>query len=419
MTCPMPNSQRSPGLPGPADYGAGLLPGERSPAGYAASAIASRGRRYAEPECPTRSPFQRDRDRIIHAAAFRRLTHKTQMFVFHEGDHYRTRLTHSLEVAQIARTVSRQLRLDEDLAETLALAHDLGHPPFGHAGERALDEVMAPFGGFDHNVQSFRLVTALERKYAAFDGLNLTWESLEGLVKHNGPPVPERTAEDRKLVHALSRFERTMSLDLDRHASAEAQCAAIADDIAWHTHDVDDGLRAGLIALADLADVPILAAGMAAVDQSAPESDPSRRIYAVTRTVITRLIADVVAESRRRLAAIEARSPDDIRGAGRTVIAFSDAMRADLDVLRRFLFARLYRHPRVNRVMDDAAAVVRDLLTRYIAEPQQMADGWWQLAPGLDARRLARLAADFVAGMTDRYALGEHRRLFAATPQLR
>ena len=415
----MPNSQRSHSPAGPADYGAGLRPGERSPAGYAASAVPSRGRRYAEPECPTRSPFQRDRDRIIHAAAFRRLTHKTQMFIFHEGDHYRTRLTHSLEVAQIARTISRQLRLDEDLAETLALAHDLGHPPFGHAGERALDQVMAPHGGFDHNVQSFRLVTALERKYAAFDGLNLTWESLEGLVKHNGPPVPERTPGDRKLVHALTRFERAMGLELDRHASAEAQCAAIADDIAWHTHDIDDGLRAGLIALADLAEVPILAAGLAEVGQSAPASDPSRRIYAVTRAVITHLIADVVAESRRRLAATEARTPDDIRGAGRPVVAFSDTMRAELDVLRRFLFARLYRHPRVNRIMDDAEAVVRDLLTRYCAEPGQMAQGWSQLAPGLDERRLARLAADFVAGMTDRYALGEHRRLFAATPQLR
>ncbi len=397
-------------------YGGELAPGERALAAYAASRAPSRGRLHPEPACPTRSPFQRDRDRVLHSTAFRRLTYKTQMFLFHEGDHYRTRLTHSLEVAQIGRTIARQLRLDEDLAEALALAHDLGHPPFGHAGERALDEVMRLWGGFDHNVQSFRIVTALERRYAGFDGLNLTWETLEGLIKHNGPPARGTKPGDKAAIVALDQFG--MDLALDRYASAEAQVAALADDIAWHTHDIDDGLRAGLIDAADLAEVPLLEVlleGQAA----AGTDDPSRRIYELVRQLITRLISDAVGQSRARLARLAPRHPDDIRAAGGPVVAFSDGMAADLQQLRTFLFARLYRHARVMAVMDRAESVVRDLVGRYLRDQSAMPGPWQAEAAGLGEARRARLVADFVAGMTDRYALAEHRRLFDATPDLR
>lgn len=395
-----------------------LPPGARAPAAYAASAVPSRGRLHSEAACPTRSPFQRDRDRVIHATAFRRLTHKTQVFIYHEGDHYRTRLTHSLEVAQIARTVARQLRLDEDLAEVLALAHDLGHPPFGHAGERAIDELVLAFGGFDHNVQSFRLVTQLERKYLDFDGLNLTWETLEGLVKHNGPPALGTTASDRVLVHALRHFEARMPLDLHHHASAEAQVAALADDIAWHTHDIDDGLRAGLISLSDLEGVPLLSEIVRAVS-SRSSPDDQRRIYAVTRSLITELIGDLVNESLGRIASLAPQSVDDIRRAGGPVIGFSPDKKARLAELRTFLYARLYRHQRVERVMAAAEGVVRDLITRYQADCRLMPGAWAEAARSADERRRARVIVDFVAGMTDRYAMAEHRRLFDATPDLR
>jgi dGTPase len=409
------------------DYGAGLAPGERSIAPYAASSIPSRGRLTPEPPCPTRTPVQRDRDRVLHSTAFRRLIHKTQMFLFHEGDHYRTRLTHSLEVAQIARTVARQLRLDEDLAEALALAHDLGHPPFGHAGERALDEIMAPYGGFDHNLQSFRIVTRLERKYVRFDGLNLCWETLEGLIKHNGPLIVGRsgTAEGHQgsggsagLVHALRHFEALMSLDFDRHGSAEAQVAAIADDIAWMTHDIDDGLRAGLIVPEDLAEVSLLRETLADVPEG-EDGEGSRHIYELVRRLITDLIRDVVVESRVRLAALAPVTVEDIRHTGGPVVAFSASMATELGQLRRFLFARLYRHARVLHVMDDAQGVVRDLVARYMADASAMPRAWATEAAVLDERRRARLVADFVAGMTDRFAIGEHRRLFAETPTLR
>jgi dGTPase len=415
----IPTAQLAPSGDGAGGYGAELEAGARSLAAYAASRSPSRGRLHPEPPCPTRNPVQRDRDRILHSSAFRRLIHKTQVFVFHEGDHYRTRLTHSLEVAQIARTLARQLRLDEDLAEALALAHDLGHPPFGHAGERALDEIMAPYGGFDHNVQSFRIVTRLERKYAAFDGLNLCWETLEGLIKHNGPPraAPDAHA-NRQLLHAVRHFEARMRLDLDRYASAEAQVAAIADDIAWMTHDIDDGLRAGLIDAGDVAAVPLIAAMLPAIPVGAA-ADPARRIYEVVRRLITDLIRDAVTESRARLARRAPQSADDIRNAGEPCVAFSAAMTAELGELRRFLFARLYRHPRVTRVMDDAQAMLRDLMARYVADSAALPRAWSEEAAALDQRRRARLVADFVAGMTDRFAVGEHRRLFTATPALR
>ncbi|MEL6297639.1 MAG: deoxyguanosinetriphosphate triphosphohydrolase [Pseudomonadota bacterium] len=400
------------------DYGAALRPGARALAPYAAGEIPSRGRVFPEGACPTRTHLQRDRDRIVHASAFRRLTYKTQMFVFHEGDHYRTRLTHSLEVAQIARTIARQLCLDEDLAEALALAHDLGHPPFGHAGERALDVALTDCGGFDHNVQSFRVVTALERKYPRFDGLNLTWETLEGLVKHNGPPAAPGEAEDLTMVNALQSFSETMDLELGSYASAEAQVAAVSDDIAWRTHDIDDGIRAGLITTKDLEDVAIIAPILDMLEMR-EHRDVSRDAYEITRQLITILIADVVAEGRRRLAALAPDTADDIRGAGQTTVYFSPDLSPKLEALRTFLFANLYRHQRVMRVMDDARDVIADLVKHYRANPDDMPDHWHQTEQRLEGRDRLRLIGDFVAGMTDRFAISEHRRLFDATPELR
>ncbi len=398
-------------------YGADLPPGGRRLGAYAATQAESRGRVYPEPDCPFRSQFQRDRDRVLHSTAFRRLTYKTQVFVFHEGDHYRNRLTHSLEVAQIARTISRQLCLDEDLAEALALAHDLGHPPFGHAGERALDTVLHEAGGFDHNVQSFRVVTQLERKYQAFDGLNLCWETLEGLIKHNGPPALSQRPGDLAVMRAVGEVDKALSLALDQWPSAEAQAAALADEIAWMTHDIDDGLRARLITFDDLK-VPRLVAPIAETVAKAPSIDESRRIYGVTRQLITVLIADVVRQSRERLAAIAPVHPDDIRASGEAVVAFSPETEAAVRQVKGFLFQRIYRHPRVNSVMNSAEEIVRDLVARYRRDPSAMPAAWAENAKGTDALGRARLAGDFVAGMTDRYAIAEHRRLFDATPDL-
>ncbi len=407
-----------PAKPESLDYGADLQPGDRSPGPYAAGAIPSRGRQYSEPDCPTRSPFQRDRDRILHATAFRRLTHKTQVFLYHEGDHYRTRLTHSLEVAQIARTIARQLRLDEDLAEALALAHDLGHPPFGHAGERALDEAMADHGGFDHNAQSMRVVTSLERKYRTFDGLNLTWETLEGLAKHNGPLNSDKSAAVLKVIRPIEVWR---SLQPESWPSGEAQVAALSDDIAYLTHDVDDGLRAGLLSLASLSDVPFVGAFASAVIAEGEGTDQSRAVFEVTRRMITALIRDVVLESRKELATLAPDSPDEIRAAGRRIIRFSAPMWADLTALRAVLFDRVYRHPRVTRVMTAAEGIVRDLFTCY-ADPNHrtaLPEAWQVMSESLEPRQRARLAADYLAGQTDRYAIAEHRRLFAETPELR
>lgn len=397
------------------DYGETLKPGERSVASYAASAAASRGRFHTEPECQTRSPFQRDRDRILHSTGFRRLTYKTQVFLFHEGDHFRSRLTHSLEVAQIARTIARQLRLDEDLAEALALAHDLGHSPFGHAGERALDVAMKDYGGFDHNAQSVRVVTALERKYLGFDGLNLTWEMLEGLVKHNGP-VMDANAPTAKVVR---RLEAWQPLDLGAWASAEAQVASLADDVAYLSHDLDDGLRAGLLTLEALVGVPL--AGPIAADVGLLLKTPrdGRAIYEVTRRMITAMVADIVVQSRAGLKALAPSSPDDIRAAGRATVAFSPAMADDLASLKAFLFAHVYRHPKVMAVMEGAEQIVCELFGRYLSQPEAMPEAWALAARPLSERGRARLIADFVSGQTDRYAIAEHRRLFAVTPELR
>ncbi len=400
------------------EYGQDLAPGERLPAAYAASAVPSLGRNHAERECPTRSPFQRDRDRILHSTAFRRLTHKTQVFLFHEGDHYRTRLTHSLEVAQIARTIARQLCLDEDLAEALALGHDLGHSPFGHAGERALDACMKDFGGFDHNAQSLRVVMDLERKYLGFDGLNLTWETLEGLAKHNGPigALP-----DHPVMKVTRRIEAWQSLRPDQWASGEAQVASLSDDIAYLNHDIDDGLRAGLIDLDDLKDVALAGPCVTAALAKAAAASSARISYEVTRQMITGMIRDVVSESRSRLAALAPESPEDIRAAGKATVAFSGMMAADLVSLRAFLFERVYRHEKVSRVMAGAEQIVTDLFQRYQDknDPTALPPAWIEIRRDLSARGQARLAADYLAGQTDRYALDEHRRLFKATPELR
>lgn len=402
-------------VPQASGYGEALRPGERSPATYAASAVPSRGRMHGEAECTTRSAFQRDRDRVLHSTPFRRLTHKTQVFIYHEGDHYRTRLTHSLEVAQIARTVARQLRLDEDLAEALALAHDLGHSPFGHAGERALDRCMHAHGGFDHNAQSLRVVTRLERKYLQFDGLNLTWETLEGLAKHNGPLA----AGDHAVAKVVAGLSAWRDMQAGDQASAEAQVASLADDIAYTTHDIDDALRAGLLHLPQLADAPLAGAIVRAVPHPAAGGADSRHIYEVTRRMITVLIADMVRTSRERLCDLAPESPDDIRAAPAAVVAFSDATSRDLAALKSFLFAHVYRHERVMSVMRRAEDVVRDLFARCLADPAAMPANWQRAVAGLDDRRRARVVADYVAGMTDRYALAEHRRLFDATPELR
>jgi len=410
-------------------YGQVLRPGERSPAPYAASAIDSRGREFPEPECAGRSPFQRDRDRIIHSTPFRRLMHKTQVFVYHEGDHYRTRLTHSLEVAQIARTIARQLRLDEDLAETLALAHDLGHPPFGHAGERALDEVMAGHDGFDHNAQSLKVVMRLERKYRGFDGLNLTWESLEGLAKHNGPVLTgphtaPHTAEGVEAGHnPVAQVARSYTgsppLDLVSQSSAEAQVAALADDIAYVSHDTDDGLRAWLLELDELLDLPLVGPiARSVLTSGSHEPERARTIYEVTRAMITLMVQDCIGESRRRLAALSPSSPDDIRACKSPVIGFSPSVAADIIALKAVLFRRVYRHERVMDVMSGAQRIVKELFAHYRDHPEDLPERWQELARTRRPEHHPRLVADFVAGMTDRYAIIEHRRLFDATPDL-
>ncbi len=394
-------------------------------ASYASDSRRSRGRLVAEPSSPTRTEFHRDRDRIVHATAFRRLKHKTQVFVAPEGDHYRTRLTHTIEVAQIARSLARALGLDEDLAETLALAHDLGHTPFGHTGEDALDEVMRPYGGFDHNAQSLRIVTRLERRYAGFDGLNLCWETLEGLVKHNGPLIgPDGAPTERYARHgipmAILEYDVLQPLDLASHASAEAQAAAIADDIAYDAADIDDGLRAGLFTLDDLAaEVPLAAEFLAEIRGRYPTLEKSREINELTRRVITRLVEDVIGEAGRAIAALSPTSVEDIRAAGRTLVQFSPVIRDYDDGIKRFLFANVYRHPRVVPIRRDAAGVVRDLFAAFFEHPTAMPPQWSAGVELLDEPRRARRAADYIAGMTDRYALDEHRRLFAQTPDLR
>jgi len=372
----------------------------------------SRGRFTPEEEAATRTAFQRDRDRIIHCGAFRRLKYKTQVFVASEGDNYRTRLTHSLEVAQIARSLCRFLALNEDLAEALALAHDLGHTCFGHAGEDALQECMANFNGFDHNAQSLRIVTKLERRYIAFDGLNLTWESLEGLVKHNGPLIGGKGKAARPIPLAIQEYNATHDLALATFPSAEAQIAAVSDDIAYNAHDLDDGLRAGLFSLEDVMALPLVGPIFSDIAARNPGVDRTRLIHVSLSRIIAAMVDDVILESIRRLKALKPATAADVRALGQPLVAFSDAMAAHDKSLKEFLFAHMYRHTKVNRMTSKARRVVRDLFSLLLAEPELLPEDW--RIGGIEAGSLktARRVADYIAGMTDRFALDEHSRLF-------
>jgi dGTPase len=384
-------------------------------AAYACDAAASRGRLVPSAPSAWRSEFQRDRDRIIHASAFRRLKHKTQVFVSPEGDHYRTRLTHSLEVAQIARTIARLLRVDEDLTEALALSHDLGHTAFGHAGEDALNAKMANHGGFDHNAQSLRIVTALEQRHIGFDGLNLTWETLEGLVKHNGPLITAtRTLED--IPWAIRTYTMHHDLWLHSYASLEAQVAAIADDIAYNTHDLDDGLRAGLFALAEARTVPVIRDLYASIDRRAPAAPTGRKIAELMRDLIGAMVADVVGETRQRLAQLSPASADDIRNAAHSMVGFSDTFRVHERQIKAFLRQHMYVNIRLARRSKLAQMVISGLFDAYMAKPAQLPPHWAQLADVSDPNVKARHVADFIAGMTDRYAVTAFENLLGPIP---
>ncbi|MHB8528801.1 MAG: deoxyguanosinetriphosphate triphosphohydrolase [Caulobacteraceae bacterium] len=382
---------------------------------FAADPGLSRGRRFAEPPSAIRTPFARDRDRIIHASAFRRLKEKTQVFVAHEGDHYRTRLTHSLEVAQIARSVATALGLDADLAETIALGHDLGHPPFAHAGEDELERQMADFGGFDHNAQTFRVLTLLERRYPSFDGLNLTWETLEGVVKHNGPAA---ALLERPAWREIADYDAHWPLDLAGWPSAEAQVAALADDIAYNNHDVDDGLQAGLFGLAELAEVPLVGPIIAGVGADHPGLEERLTRLEAVRRLIGAMVGDVLAETRARTAALGVESADDVRRLGRPLAGFSAEVADDLARLRAFLHERMYRHWRVNRTRSQARRIVAEMFALFMGEPDVLPAEWFDRLRDLDEAPRARVICDYVAGMTDRYAIEEHRRLFHLDPWL-
>ncbi|MEM9708873.1 MAG: deoxyguanosinetriphosphate triphosphohydrolase [Pseudomonadota bacterium] len=372
---------------------------------FASSPDASRGRRFAEEESTFRSCFQRDRDRIIHASAFRRLKHKTQVFIEHEGDYFRTRLTHSIEVAQVARTISGALGLNGELTEALALAHDLGHPPFGHTGEEALQRLMAPYGGFDHNAQALRIVTSLERHYADFDGLNLTWETLEGIAKHNGPVTGD-------LPWALAEYNALHDLELGTFASAEAQVAAISDDVAYNHHDLHDGLRAELFSTDELAELPLLDGCFAAVDHHYPGLNYYRRRHEALRRFFGLLVEDVIAFAQNRLAEIVPQSADDVRLAGRGLIRFSEPVFEDLKVIRRFLFERMYRAPSVVKMRAEVTEVVDGLFPLLMAAPARLPKQWRKdVAEVQSDVALARIVCDYIAGMTDRFALQSHARL--------
>ncbi len=386
----------------------------RAYAPYACASECSRGRLFAEEESATRTVYQRDRDRIIHTTAFRRLKHKTQVFIYHEGDHYRTRLTHSLEVAQIARSISRHMGLDEDLTEALALAHDLGHTPFGHVGEDALDAEMSDFGGFDHNAQTLRILTKLEQRYAEFDGLNLTWESLEGVVKHNGPLVLPSGAPlgERHLPAAIVEYTAGHDLELHTYPSAEAQIAALSDDIAYNTHDMEDGLRAGLFTLQDLEEMQLLGPIIRALHEKYPDLELGRMVPETTRRMIDHLVSDLIAESTRRFVTAAPSSPADIRHHGSPLIGFSEPMAQHAAELRSFLYARMYNHYKQKRSHRNARRIVADLFKLFFEEPDCLPTEWQQRRDSHDDMRTARVVADYIAGMTDRYAIEEHARLF-------
>ena len=432
---------------------------------YACHAEKSRGRLHREDESNTRSCFQRDRDRIIHSTAFRRLEYKTQVFVNHEGDHYRTRLTHSLEVSQMARSICRSLGLNEDLAETLALAHDLGHTPFGHAGEDALSAIMAPFGGFDHNAHTISILTNLEHRYADFDGLNLTWETLEGIAKHNGPLVkpspksilkvfksfasnmklhkpasPEeayggppsmgnadvkvkvsrtqrdvgdlRGDEKGRIPRSLSEYNDKHNLELETYASGEAQVAALADDIAYNNHDLDDGLRAGLFTISKLDEVPYVAAIFKEVSDQYPGIEQTRLTHEAVRRLINRMVTDLIDQTLENIKNENIETVDDIRHLGKPLVAFSPEMQEQNAQLKAFLMEHMYRHFKVNRMASKARRVVTDLFTFFTTEPECLPSHWRKIAGPPKSARTATIVADFIAGMTDRFALDEYQRVF-------
>ncbi len=386
---------------------------------FACQPTATRGRLFPEGMSSFRSPFQRDRDRIIHSSAFRRLKHKTQVFVEHEGDYYRTRLTHSIEVAQVARTISGVLNLNTDLAEAIALAHDLGHTPFGHTGEDAMERLMAPYGGFDHNAQALRIVTRLERHYAGFDGLNLTWETLEGIAKHNGPVTGPNADKkhDGPLPYALAEVNAAWDLELDTHASAEAQVAAIADDVAYSHHDLHDGLRSGLFTEDDLMELPVAGPAFEEVDRLHPGLDRMRRRHEALRRVFGRMVEDVIHVAENRLAAAQPHSVDDIRHMGTTIIRFSKPLYQELKAVRSFLFHRMYRAPSVMEVRAKVTQVVDELFPLFLSQPGLLPPEWQSdVAAAGDETALARVVADYVAGMTDRFAIQEHARLMGCAP---
>jgi dGTPase len=380
-----------------------LPPGPLAP--FATNPRDSRGRFHDETESPTRTCYSRDRDRIIHSSAFRRLKHKTQVFVQHEGDYYRTRLTHSLEVAQLARSLARILQCDEDLAETVALAHDLGHTPFGHTGEDALDAVTRDIGGFDHNAHALRIVTRLEHRYADFDGLNLTWETLEGIVKHNGPLAAP-------LAGPIESFDARWPLDVSSWPGIEAQLAALSDDIAYVNHDIDDGLRAGLFTIADLAEAPLAGDHVKGVQARYGEMELSRFVGELIRTMMSSLLNDLLAQTRRNLAEAAPASAAAVRGAGRALVEFTPARWDEVKALKGFLFARMYRHPQVVATREKATAVVTDLYEAYLADPGLLPPDWAAACGMAGDATTGRVARDYIAGMTDNFALSEYKRVF-------
>ncbi len=374
-------------------------------ADYACFPAQTKGRLFEEQAAIGRTVFQRDRDRILHSGAFRKLQYKTQVFVYHEGDYYRTRLTHSIEVAQIARSLSRALSFNEDLSEAIALSHDLGHTPFGHAGEEALNEMMAPFGGFDHNEQTLRILIELERRYAQFNGLNLTWESLEGVIKHNGPidNVPSKT---------VSELANIMKFDLQEFGSGEAQLAGIADDVAYNAHDIDDGLRAGIFKLEDLGSIKLVAPLISDIQEKCGDLEFSRMIHELSRRIVNKLVADILAETSRRITQLNPETAQDIRKCEKPVVGFSTELSSQLDELRDFLFSKMYRHYKVNRMASKARRVIRELFQLFISEPDILPNEWRATAGPSAEPMQARLISDYIAGMTDRYALLEYERLF-------
>jgi len=382
---------------------------------YASDPGQSRGRLFDADTSPTRSEFQRDRDRIIHSTAFRRLQHKTQVFLHHEGQHFRTRLTHTLEVSQIARSIARALKLNEDLAEAIALAHDLGHTPFGHAGERVLDAKMAAWGGFDHNLQALRTVTKLENRYAAHDGLNLTWETLEGILKHNGP-LPD---DEALLVATYAGNALPTDIALDTHAGLEAQIAAIADDIAYNSHDIDDAVRAGLLSLSDLVDVPLVGPIASNVLARWPDVEPARQTHELQRRLITTMIEDVISMSGEAVDTLNPKSVDDVRDAGRTLITFSAPLLVDEKALKSFLFEHVYRAEPVFTHVQRGEQVVAAIFD-HLMDTADMPGHWGEAAQNAESEaERARIVCDFVAGMTDPYALDLYQRVFDDRPDFR